>query len=163
MNMKHMFMSSKNYFLVNCLHFSVYHDHVKVDTRHHKQALHYQEAFAKDVNALIATFNELSNPFVECSGELLTLDTKDIMNEDAVKSIFSAKQLGTQQCEAFVADRIVNCQLAITDTLPRNNLVLFHTQLNKRAQNHYLKQQHSRKTVNCLLDCLLHVSQENQT
>ena len=73
-----MFMCSKYIFSVNCLHFSVYRDHVKVGTRHHKQALRYQATFAKDVNALIVTFNELGNPFVECSGELLTLDTKDI-------------------------------------------------------------------------------------
>jgi len=69
------------------------------------------------------SFNELGNPFLESSGELIMLDTKDIMNEDAVKSIFLAKELGTQQYEAFVAERIINCKLPITDTLPLNNLI----------------------------------------
>jgi len=109
------------------------------DTRHHEQALHYQTNFAKDVSALIKTFNELDNPFLESSGELIMLDTKDIMNEDAVKSIFLAKQLGTQQYEGFVSERIVNCKLPIRDTLPRNNLVLFHTQLNKKCSKSLFK------------------------
>ena len=32
-------------------------------TRHHEQNIHYQTAFAKDVNSLITVFNELGNPF----------------------------------------------------------------------------------------------------
>ena len=32
-------------------------------TRHHEQTVHYQTAFAKDVNSLITVFNELGNPF----------------------------------------------------------------------------------------------------
>ena len=67
----------------------------KVVTRHHEQAAHYQSTFVKDVNALINIFKELDKPFLESSGEPITLDTKDVMNEDAVKSIFLAKHLGT--------------------------------------------------------------------
>ena len=54
------------------------------------------------------------------------------MDEDA---ILSAKQLGIMQHEAFVADRIINSKLPITNTLTRNNLHLFHR---KRIQNHFL-------------------------
>ena len=121
----------------------------KTVTRHHEQAAHYQSTFAKDVNALINTFNELDNPFSENSGDLITLDTKDIMNEDAVKSIFLAKQLDAQQYAAFVSNRVINCKLPITDTLPRNNLVLFHTQLNKKCSKLLLK------TVQLKKDCQL--------
>ena len=62
----------------------------KVNTSHHEQAVHYQSSFVKDVNALIDTFNELGNPFLESSGELIMLDTKNIMNKDAVRSILLA-------------------------------------------------------------------------
>jgi len=55
---------------------------------------HYQTAFVKDVNLLVSTFNELGNPFTESSNELISLDTKDIMTEEAVKSVLQAKQLG---------------------------------------------------------------------
>ena len=114
-------------------------DDGKVVTRHHEQTPHHQAAFAKDVNSLLATFSELGNPFLECSEELLTLDTKAIMNESAVKSILSAKQLGIQQHEAFVTDRIINSKLPITDTLTRNNLVLFHNQSDKKSSKSLFK------------------------
>ena len=48
------------------------------------------------------------------------------MDEDSVKSILSAKQLGIIQHETFAADRIVDSKIPITDTLKRNNLPLFH-------------------------------------
>ena len=98
---------------------------------------------------MINTFKELDYPFLESSGELITLDTKDIMNEDAVKSILLAKQLGAQQYETFVSDRIVNCKLPVTDTLPQNSLVLFHTQLNKKCSKSLFK------TVQMKKDCQL--------
>jgi len=105
-------------------------------TRHHEQAKHYQSTFAKDANTLVNTFNELDNPFLESSGELITLNTKDIMNE---KSIFLAKQFSTQQYEAFVSDRIINFNLAKTDTLQQNNLVSFHNRLNKKCSKSIFK------------------------
>ena len=71
------------------------------------------------------------------------------MNEDTVKSILLAKQLGAQQYEAFVSDRIVNCKLPVTDTLPRNSLVLFHTQLNKKCSKSLFK------TIQMKKDCQL--------
>ena len=82
-----------------------------VTTSHHEQIPHHQATFAKDTNCLIATFNELGNPFLECSKELLTLDTKDLMTEGARQSILSAKELGTIQYQEFVADRIINSSI----------------------------------------------------
>ena len=89
-----------------------------VTTSHHDQMPHHQATFAKDANCLIATFNELGNPFLECSKELLSPDTKDLMTEDAIQSILSAKELCAIQYQEFVADRIINSKVPITDTLP---------------------------------------------
>ena len=54
---------------------------------------------------------------MESSKDLLTLTTKDIMDEDSMKSILSAKQLGIMQHETFVVNRIVDSKIPITDTL----------------------------------------------
>ena len=89
-----------------------------VTTSHHEQTPHHQTTFAKDSNCLIATFNEFCNPFLECSKELLTLNTKDLMTEDAIQSILLAKELGAIQYQEFVADKIINSKVPITDTLP---------------------------------------------
>ena len=53
-----------------------------------------------------------------------------------------AKELNAQQYEAFIAERIVDCKLPITDTLSQSDLVLFHTHF-----NHFLKHYNKRKIV----------------
>jgi len=58
------------------------------------------------VKSLVATLEELGNTFLECSKELVTLDTKIIMDSRATESVLSAKQTGITQYETFVADRI---------------------------------------------------------
>ena len=40
-------------------------------SKHHEQVPHFQMSFAKDVKSLVATFEELGNPFLECSKELV--------------------------------------------------------------------------------------------
>ena len=133
-----------------------------VTTSHHEQTPHHQATFAKDTNCLIATFNELGNPFLECSKELPTLDTKDLMTEDAIQSILSAKELGAIQYQEFVADRIINSKVPITDTLPRNNLLLFHNKPHKKNHKSLFKTTSLKKTVSFFLDYILLVSQEKQ-
>ena len=60
------------------------------------------------------------------SNQSLLLSTIVLNDEDSVKSILSTKQLGVKQHQTFVEDRIANSKHLITDTLPRNNLSLFH-------------------------------------
>ena len=133
-------------------------DHIA--TRHHKQTAHHQTAFAKDVNFLITVFNELDHLFLENSNELLTLDTKDIVNEDAVKSILSAKKLGIVQCKTFVANRIINSKLPFTNILTRNNLSLLHKP--KKRDLKSFKTSALKKIISVFLDYILLVNQEKQ-
>ena len=58
-------------------------------TNHHEEVAHMQTSFAKDVRALVSIFEELGNPFLENSSELLVLDTKKILDASVVKSIQS--------------------------------------------------------------------------
>ena len=68
-----------------------------VTISHHDETPHHQATFAKDTNCFIATFNELDNPFLACSKEQFTLDTKDLMTEDAIQSILYAEELGVSR------------------------------------------------------------------
>ena len=109
--------------------------------KHHEQVPHVQMTFAKDVKSLVVTFEELGNPFLEYSKELVVLDTKIIMHDKAVQSVMSAKQLGIEQYHAFVADRIIsNNNAAITDTLSKNSLPLFHSHVQNENSKSHLKQ-----------------------
>lgn len=103
-------------------------------TKHHEEAPYFQSAFAKDVKSLVATLEELGNPFLECTKELVTLDTKIIMYNRATESVLSAKQTGISQYETFVADKITSSKVPLTDTIARNNLVLFHSHVEKDSK-----------------------------
>ncbi len=56
----------------------------KETKKHHDQMLSVQKVFVKEVKDLV---EELGNPFREDSGDLLVLDTKDIMPKEVVDSV----------------------------------------------------------------------------
>ena len=56
----------------------------KMSTKHHEQVLSVQNAFLKNV---LNVMEGLGNPFKEDSGDLLALDTKNIMPTEVVESI----------------------------------------------------------------------------
>ena len=109
-------------------------------SKHHEQTPHVQITFAKDVKSLVVTFEELGNPFLECSKELFVPDTKIIMNDKAKESVMSAEQLGIEQYHNFIADRIVsNNNEAITDTLSKTSLSLFHRHVQRQVSKSHSK------------------------
>ena len=55
--------------------------------KHHEQNRSTQHTFANDVLSLFATFEDTGNPFLEDSGDMLTLDTKVVMNKDAIRTV----------------------------------------------------------------------------
>ena len=61
-----------------------------------------QSTFAKDVVNLVSSFEELGSPFKEVGEDLTALHTKDIMNEEVVRTIRTVRQLGEQQFKAFL-------------------------------------------------------------
>lgn len=58
--------------------------------KNHEETLGVQKSFVKHVNDL------LGNPFLEKSDELLTIDTKDVMDRRVVASVCTQK-LGNKQ------------------------------------------------------------------
>ena len=50
------------------------------ETCHHEQKQHIQSAFARDVQSLTEVFEEMGNPFLEDSEDLLVLDSRNIVH-----------------------------------------------------------------------------------
>ena len=97
----------------------------KMSTKHHEQVPSIQNTFFKNVKSLINAIEELGNPFKEDSGDLLALDTKDIMPTEVVECIKNIKTIGQDQYKAFVAERMIECTRPITDPIKRNKLPIF--------------------------------------
>ena len=106
---------------------------------HHDQKPGVQAAFMKDVRTLIAVFQEMGNPFLENTQDLLVLDTRDIMETPVAETVRRIESLGEKQYTKFVEERLELCTKPVTDTLPKNKLPLFSwsqtkTQLKQQMQ-----------------------------
>ena len=56
--------------------------------------------------SLVTVIDDMGNPFLEESHDLLVLDTKTIMDASEVKTVRKIKSLGLEQCKKFVEERL---------------------------------------------------------
>ena len=75
----------------------------------------------KDVRALIAVFQDMGNPFLENTQDLLVLDTRDIIETPVAETVRKIESLDEEQYTKFVEERLELCTKPVTDTLPKNN------------------------------------------
>ena len=92
---------------------------------HHDQQPGVQAPFLKEVKALVAVLEEMGNPFLEDSQDLLVIDTKDIMDTQVAETVRKIETLGEKQYTEFVTDRLEQCTIPITQIIPKNKLPLF--------------------------------------
>lgn len=115
--------------------FELNHSNKETPTKHHEQTPATQKAFGKDVKNLVSTLEDMGNPFLEDTGDLLTLDTKRIVDSSVVETVNTIEQLGQQQHDNYVKARLVDKPAqAISDTVKKNNLPLF-TKAASRAKS----------------------------
>ena len=69
----------------------------------------------------------MGNLFIEESGDILSLDTKDIADPSMRKTLDSIKRIGQEQFDTFVHERLFQRIKPLYDCIPRNKLVLFKT------------------------------------
>lgn len=81
---------------------------------HHDQKPGVQAAFMKDVRTLIAVFQEMGNPFLENTQDLLVLDTRDIMDTPAAETVRKIESLGEEQYTKFLEERLELCTKPVT-------------------------------------------------
>ncbi len=89
------------------------------DLRHHEQRPGVQKTFLQDVIALKAALDDYGNPFLESSGDLLVLDTRDIADEFVTESIYKIEDLGNQQYQTFVEERLVERKRTSDETIKK--------------------------------------------
>ena len=97
------------------------------DTRHHEQRPGVQKISLQDVMSLKATIDEYSNPFLETSGDLLVLDTRDTVEKSVIDNLYRIEALGCQHYDNFVSERLVERTIPIYDVMKKNNIHLFNT------------------------------------
>lgn len=127
------------------------------DLRHHEQMSGAQATFQKQVKALCTTIEEMGNPFLEESEDLLVLDTRDIIDSSVAETVKRVEEIGKSQFEAFVTERLEKRTVSLFDPIKRNNLALFSSPpLSKGKSND--KMQIASLKSNCSLFARLYVS-----
>ena len=87
-----------------------------------------QHTFAKDVLSLLATCEDMGNPFPEDNGDTLTPDTKVVMNKDAIRTVNAVEEIGQRQFSECVEDRLnIASNKPLSDIVSKNELALFST------------------------------------
>ena len=97
------------------------------DMRHHEQRPGVQKISLQYVTSLKATIDEYINSFLETSGDLLVLDSRDIVEKFVIDNLYRIETLGCQQYDNFVSERLVERTITIYDVMKKNNVHLFNT------------------------------------
>ena len=108
------------------------------------------QTFAKDVFSLLATCEDMGNLFLEDSGDMLTLDTKIVMNKGAMRTVNAVEEIGQHQFSESVEDMLkIASNKPLSVIVSKNKLALFSTpQTNERSRS---KEQFASLNTNCTL------------
>ena len=90
--------------------------------RHHEQVAGKQNRFQKHVKQVVEMFEEMGNPFMDDSTELVSMVSKSIADESVVKSTYGIEDLGREKYHEFVQKRLIHRSVAIDDPIPQNKL-----------------------------------------
>ena len=74
---------------------------------------------------MLLAVNELGNPFLDDSGDLYALDTKEVANQNAVKTLRQVQDIGVKQFEEYLEARLWTQVTLIADTISKINICVF--------------------------------------
>ena len=81
--------------------------------------------FTTHVQSLVSTIEELGNPFEEESTDLISLVSKDVADPGMKASLNKIEEIGKNQYEAFIKERLMERSKPIDDSISRNALPLW--------------------------------------
>ena len=91
-------------------------------THHHEHTKSKQVTFAQHVVKLVEVIEEMGNPFLEESSDLLKLDTRDIIDPSVAASLNQALEIGQQPYEHFTTERLIDQSVQISQRIKKNKL-----------------------------------------
>ena len=98
------------------------------DMQHHEQTKEMQVAFKKDVTALVEVIDDMGNPFLEESADLLAIDSKNLANAAVIQTVRSIEKLGQNQYESFINELLKSREKSVFHPITRNQLPLLNNQ-----------------------------------
>ena len=97
----------------------------KSDVRNHEQTKSTQMTFFNQVKALCNVIEDMGNPFIDDSNDLLVLDTRDLADQAVINTMRNLEKSGQKQYDTFVTERLVTQSRPVNDPIKRNKLTSF--------------------------------------
>ncbi|CAB3996630.1 Hypothetical predicted protein [Paramuricea clavata] len=101
------------------------------DRLNHEMGLSAQKTFKKQVNNLVDVIRTMENPFLDDFPELVTLDSRDCMDDAVAEAVVNLEQLGKKQYQDFVKAVIKDRTISITNPIKKNKLPLYGKRLSR--------------------------------
>ena len=102
-----------------------YSSEVSENYSHHEEGLSAQRTFKQQVLALVETIEDMGNPFLDDTPELLSLDKRHVIDESVADSIRSIQALGKEKFREQQKFVILDRTKSIYDPIERNSLAIF--------------------------------------
>lgn len=103
------------------------------DEFHHEQTPGFQRKFCDQCFALKETFLKFDNPFQIDTPELIALDTRCVVSEEAVENLHNFEKRGVAAYEQYVKERLVNKNISVHEKIPQIKWQIFS--LPKKTQH----------------------------
>ena len=92
---------------------------------HHEDTDAFEFKFRSKRENLLASFEELGNPFNECESNLMNIVSKVVLREDASESLRNAKSIGPARSSTFTQDQLISRTKSLYDNIAQAKLPLF--------------------------------------
>ena len=93
--------------------------------QNHEQGPAAQKTFQGQVRNLGNIFRKMGNPFLDEFKDLVTLDSRNCVDESVVTALRNLENIGKTQYKDFVKNVLEDRTRSISDPIKRNNLALF--------------------------------------
>ena len=98
------------------------------DRTNHEMGLSAQKTFKQQVNNLADVIKRMGNPFLDDFPELVTMDSRDCMDDAVAESVINLRQLGKTQYQEYVKAVIKDRTISISSSIKKNKFPLFSKQ-----------------------------------
>ena len=93
--------------------------------QNHENRFAFQKLFHKQFLNLHSTIKNMGNPFLDDFAELVTLDSRNCMDDSAVNALCTLENIGANQYQAFVKSVLEECTVSIHNPIKKNSIAIF--------------------------------------
>ena len=97
----------------------------RTNLKHHEHTASAQVKFATEVGALVQVLEDMGNPFMEESEDLLVHDSRDVADPAIVQTVREIEKTGQDQYDKYMTERLIERTTPVFDPINKNQIPLF--------------------------------------